>query len=79
MSAEKYIVIPFKKAKKGGVAPGEMRQATTSASAERIAGSMAARFIGVAAYAVHVDEESGDMSEPHLIVQHGEVADLTAA
>lgn len=78
MSDEKFIVIPFKKAKKGGVAPGEMRQATTAVSAERIAGAMASRFAGVAAYAVKITED-GDMSEPRLITAHGEVADLTAA
>lgn len=78
MNSEKYIVIPFKRTKKG-LATGEMRQATTPASAERIAGAMATRHVGVAAYAVVVDEESGDMSSPRLIAKFGEVADLTAA
>lgn len=77
MAAEKFIIIPYKKAR-GGLAPGEMRQASNAASAEKIAGSMAERFVGVAAYAVIVDEESGDMSSPRLLVRHGEIADLAA-
>jgi hypothetical protein len=40
---------------------------------------MADRFVGVAAYAVMVDEETGDMSAPRLLSKHGEVADLLAA
>jgi hypothetical protein len=76
--SEKFIVLPFKKVR-GGVAPGEMRQASNAVSAEKIATSMSARFPGVAAYAVKVDEESGDMSDPRLIIQFGEVADLAAA
>lgn len=78
MPSEKYIVLPFKK-NRGNLVPGEMRQASNEASAERIAGSMASRFVGVAAFAVLVDEESGDMSAPRLIAKHGEIADLTAA
>lgn len=76
--SEKFIVLPFKK-NRGNLVPGEMRQASNEASAERIASSMAARFVGVAAFAVFVDEESGDMSSPRLITKHGEVADLTVA
>lgn len=75
--SEKYIVLPFKK-NRGNLVMGEMRQATTEASAERIASAMSARFVGVAAYAVMVNED-GDMSSPRLISKHGEVADLTAA
>lgn len=73
--AEKFIVIPYKKTR-GGLAPGEMRQASNAASAEKIAAAMADRFVGVAAYAVEVDEESGDMMSPRLLAQFGEVAEL---
>ena len=76
-TAEKFIVLPYKK-NRGNLVPGEMRQASNAASAEKIAGAMADRFIGVAAYAVMVDEESGDMSSPRLLVKHGETADLAA-
>ncbi len=77
-SSEKFIVLPFKQVR-GGLVPGEMRQASNAASAEKIAAAMAPRHIGVAAYAVQVDEESGDMASPRLLVAHGEIADLTAA
>lgn len=74
-AAEKIIVVQFKKGR-GGVVPGDIRQASNAASAEKIAGAMASRNIGVAAYAVTVKEESGDMAEPRLLVSHGEIADL---
>jgi hypothetical protein len=77
-NAEKFIVIPYKK-NRGNLVPGEMRQASNVVSAEKIASSMAARFVGVAAYAVIVDEETGDMSSPRLLARHGETADLNAA
>ncbi|NVD38429.1 hypothetical protein HT585_06140 [Ensifer sp. HO-A22] len=76
--SEKFIVMPFKRAR-GGLAPCEMRAATTAAGAEKVAAAMAPRHIGVAAYAVQVDEESGEMSSPRLLVQFGEIADLNAA
>ena len=77
MASEKFIILPYKK-NRGNLVPGEMRQASNSASAEKIAGAMAARFIGVAAYSVMVDEETGDMSSPRLLVKHGEVGDIAA-
>lgn len=73
--AEKIIVVQFKKGR-GGIVPGDIRQASNAASAEKIAGAMASRNVGVAAYAVIVDEESGDMASPRLLVSHGEIADL---
>jgi hypothetical protein len=78
MAAEKYIVLPYKR-NRGNLVSGEMRQASNAASAEKIAAAMADRFVGVAAYAVMVDEETGDMSAPRLLSKHGEVADLLAA
>jgi len=48
-------------------------------SAEKIATAMSSRFVGVAAYAVMVDDETGDMTSPRLLIQHGEIADLNAA
>ncbi|NSZ75650.1 hypothetical protein [Agrobacterium tumefaciens] len=73
--AEKIIVVQFKNSR-GGVVPGEMRQASNQASAEKIASAMAPRHIGVAAYAVTVDEESGSMGNPRLLVSHGQISDL---
>ena len=77
-AAEKFIVLPYRK-NRGNLVPSEMRQASSVPSAEKIAASMASRFVGVAAYAVMVDEETGDMSSPRLLAKHGEIADLNAA
>ena len=74
--SEKFIVLPFKK-NRGNIVPGEMRQASSAASAEKIATAMSARHLGVAAYSIQVDEESGDMPSPKLIIAFGETADLT--
>jgi hypothetical protein len=73
--AEKIIVVQFKKGRYG-IVPGDMRPATNAASAEKMAGAMAPRHIGVAAYAVTVDEESGSMANPRLLVSHGQISDL---
>lgn len=75
--SEKFIVLPFKKVR-GNLAPGEMRQASNPAAAERIAESMADRFVGVAAYSVMVDLETGDMSSPRVLCKFGETADIAA-
>ncbi|MGU3576772.1 hypothetical protein ACLBWZ_14645 [Brucellaceae bacterium C25G] len=71
-SSEKYIIIPYRKDQKKLVA-GEMRAAQSVVSAEKIAAAMAERFAGVVAYAVTVDEETGDMMEPRVIVSYGEI------
>lgn len=77
-SAEKFIILPYRK-NRGNLVPGEMRQASNAVSAEKIAAAMSDRFVGVAAYAVMVDEETGDMTSPRLLVKHGEISDLNAA
>ncbi len=74
---EKFIVLPFKKVR-GNIVPGEMRAASNAGSAEKIARAMSERFIGVAAYSVQVDMESGDMSDPKILWQAGEIADIAA-
>ena len=76
--AEKFIVLPYKK-NRGNLVPAEMRQASNAMSAEKIATAMSSRFVGVATYAVMVDDETGDMTSPRLLIQHGEIADLNAA
>lgn len=78
MMAEKFIVLPYRKVR-GNLVAGEMRQASNAVSAEKIAGAMASRFAGVAAYSVEVDEESGDMTSPRLLAQFGEIAELPSA
>ncbi|MDQ1183604.1 hypothetical protein [Agrobacterium larrymoorei] len=74
-AAEKIIVVQFKK-NRAGIVPGDIRPASNAASAEKIAAAMAPRNVGVAAYSVTVDEESGDMANPRLLVSHGQIADL---
>lgn len=69
------IVVQFEKGR-AGIVPGDMRTASSAASAKKIACAMAPRHIGVAAYAVTVDEESGGMTNPRMLVSHGEITDL---
>jgi hypothetical protein len=76
-AALKFIVLPFKKAR-AGIVPGEMRQASNAASAERIAASMASRFVGVVALSAMADGETGDLSEARLLASYGETGDLSA-
>lgn len=73
--SQKHIVIPYRRARAGLIA-GEMRQASNADSAIRIAAAMAERFVGVAAYSVNVDTETGDMVSPAMIAKHGAVPDL---
>jgi hypothetical protein len=75
MLSPKFIVIPYKKSR-GGLIPGEMRQASNAVSAERIATAMADRHPGVAAYSVLVETETGDMTSPTLIVSFGDIPPL---
>lgn len=76
-TAEKFIIMPYRKIK-GKLIAAEMRPSTNEVSAIRIATSMSERFAGVVAYGVQVDEETGDMNAPRLLVKFGEVPDLTA-
>lgn len=76
ISTEKFIIMPYRKAK-GKLMAAEMRPASSEAGAIKIATSMAERFAGVAAYAVQVDEESGDMNAPRLLARFGEILDIS--
>lgn len=75
--SEKIVIIPYRKTR-AALTPGEMRQVSTAASAERTALSMAARFVGVGAYAVMVDTETGDMTSPRTLAAFGEVPDASS-
>jgi len=70
-----YIVVPYRAAA-GGVAPGEIRPASSEFGAIRIANAMASKFAGVAAYEVLVDKETGDMESPRILAQIGTVPAL---
>ncbi|MBR7651418.1 hypothetical protein KCX83_03675 [Brucella oryzae] len=75
--AEKFIVVPFTEKRKR-LTMGEMRQSSSAQAAEKLALAMSARFVGVSAYAVKVDTESGDMTEPRLLKQFGTTIDIMA-
>jgi len=70
-----YIVVPYRAAA-NGVAPGEIRPASSEFGAIRIANSMASKFAGVAAYEVMIDKETGDMESPRILAQIGTVPSL---
>jgi hypothetical protein len=74
-ASEKHIVIPYRNAK-NGLVPGEARRANNPEGARRLAEAMSGRFVGVAAYSIMVDEDTGDMSSPSLLAQHGHVPEL---
>lgn len=75
--AEKFIVVPFTEQRRK-LTMGEMRQSSSAPAAERLALAMSSRFAGVVAYAVKVDTESGDMTEPRLLMQFGATIDFMA-
>lgn len=73
---ERFIVIPFRRGPRNSIILGEMRQASSEASAERIAESMARYNLGASAIAVLVDEENGDMMSPRMINEYGQVKNV---
>lgn len=75
-TTEKFIIMPYRKAK-GKLSAAEMRPASSEAGAIKIATSMAERYVGVAAYAVQVNEENGEMNAPRLLAQFGEIPSPT--
>lgn len=72
----KFVVMPFKKVKGNKLVNSEQREARNAEAAERLAGNMSARFAGVAAYQMDIDEDTGEMSNARLLVRHGEIADF---
>lgn len=78
INAEKFIIMPFRRSRNRLVA-AETRAASSEASATKIAEAMSSRFVGVAAYGVSVDPETGDMGDPRLLMKWGEVPDVDAA
>ncbi|WP_454727119.1 MULTISPECIES: hypothetical protein [Cupriavidus] len=74
--AIKYIVVPYRQGSGDSLLPGEIRQASSEVGAIRIANAMASSFIGVAAYEVLVDEETGEMGSPRILAQEGSIPAL---
>lgn len=72
---EKFVVVPFRSIK-GRSHSAEMREARSEESATRMAVLMAERFAGVAAFEVHVDEETGEMHAPRLLAAFGKVPEM---
>lgn len=72
----KYIIVPYRKGKSDALLPGEIRQASSEFSAIRIANGMASSFVGVPAYEVLVDEETGEMGSPRILLHEGSVPTL---
>ena len=68
----KYLVIPFRMINRR-LQPGEARSPSTEDAAMRLAEAMAARFAGVAAIEVHVDNETGEMMDPRELVVYGAI------
>lgn len=75
--ADKFIVVPFTEKRKHLVV-AEMRQSSTAEAAKRLAASMSSRFLGVSAYAIKVDTDSGDLIESTLLTQIGRTMDIMA-
>ncbi|WP_224785340.1 hypothetical protein [Pandoraea pnomenusa] len=69
----KFIVVPFREGGDSALVPVEVRPASTSAGAVRVAHSMRERHAGVAAYEVTVDPETGAMDSPKALFLHGRV------
>ncbi|WP_087688019.1 hypothetical protein [Pandoraea sp. PE-S2R-1] len=69
----RFIVVPFRKGAGGDLLPIEVRPASTSFGAVRVAHSMRERHAGVAAYEVQMDPETGAMDSPKVLFQHGRI------
>lgn len=73
---EKFIVIPFRRGHKGATVPGEIRVARNEEQAKLLAESIAKYCLGASAIAVLVDEYSGEMTSPRLIMELGKAINL---
>ncbi|VVE87540.1 hypothetical protein [Pandoraea bronchicola] len=72
----RFIVVPFRKGSGGDLLPVEVRPASTSVGAVRVAHSMREQHAGVAAYEVLLDPETGAMESPKVLFQHGRIPAL---
>ena len=70
-----HVVQPFDRGKKGLVA-AQVSQYKTADEAARRAGRLADKHVGIIAYSMDVDEDSGDYGTPRVLFQSGEVPDL---
>lgn len=70
-----HVVQPFDRAK-DGLKPGAVLQFKTADEAARRAGLLADKHVGVIAYSMDVDEDSGDYGTPRVLFESGEVPEL---
>ncbi len=74
--AIRFIVVPFRKGNDDELLPVEVRPASTSVGAVRVAHSMRERHVGVAAYEVLLDPETGALESPKVLFEHGRIPTL---
>ncbi|AJC22643.1 hypothetical protein [Pandoraea pulmonicola] len=72
----RFIVVPFRKGKGDDLLPVEVRPASTSVGAVRVAHSMREHHAGVEAYEVLFDPETGAMEAPKVLFLHGRIPAL---
>lgn len=72
----RFIVVPFRKGAGDELLPVEVRPASTSAGAVRVAHGMREQHAGVVAYKVVVDPDTGAMDSPKVLFQHGRIPTL---
>ncbi|GAB4071787.1 hypothetical protein KHC28_00475 [Ancylobacter sonchi] len=70
-----YVVQPFEAGKRGAIKVGAQMEARSAHDAERIARRLSLVKLGVIAFSVDVDPESGDADSPILIASFGQVPD----
>lgn len=70
-----HVVQPFDRVKKG-LMPRQVLQFKTGDEAARRAGLLADKHVGIVAYSMDVDEDSGDYSAPRILFQAGDVPEL---
>ena len=70
-----HVVQPFDRVKKN-LKPSQPLQFKTADEAARRARLLVDKHVGVVAYSMDVDEESGDYGTPRVLFESGEVPEL---
>lgn len=70
-----HVVQPFERVK-NGLKPSQVLQFETADEAARKARLLVDKHVGVIAYSMDVDEESGDYGTPRVLFQAGDVPEL---
>lgn len=73
----KFIVVPYSVVK-GDLEPRYCREAPSASCALELAEGLAVRFPAVVAAEMIVDDETGDMDDPHILAVFGLVPDEVA-